>query len=683
LDGPMSQPFVEWKNIRGTLRLTDAYSIPGPIQFDSKGCPTANDIPVSLALELGQKAKPLPTIPAPKPMDKFLSITQKLDSRSELQQWRAKRQHRLPKSLADFSMKGIKVTSGLHAMCSQQSVGLISKYFRSVVAPLVEVEAVAGSESSSISRVSGQRIGVVFSGRQSPGCHDLLHGMADMLKNSPDSQVLGFVGGTKGLFSKQVLHLTPELCASYSGTGGMELLGRTVDRLRSEKEMELARAACIDLKLTGLVLVGGARTNTDAAHLSEHFSAKGTKVSIVGIPCGIEGNMVNEFVEASLGFDSAAKTMAQLCGNIAADGASARKYYYFMRMMDGSDRTDGMPSSHVALEVALQTKPNMLLLTEEVDAKRTSLREVVNSVADVVAKRAEAGKNFGVILVSQGLLAAIPEFRSLITEVEALKASSTREEVLKELTSWSRALFISLPEFMQSQLLLERQSDGGLQISQLETERLLAVFVEDELALRKKLGSYKGGFSPVCQFIGYQSRTSVPSNFDSDYAYALGGTAVALASHGHTGYMATVSDLSSPVEEWRAGGVPFTAMLRVPTAPRFHASRPDSTVKEAIPAILPQCVGLSDTAFCAWKEQRETCATDELFESPGPIQLSGESAARITCTVDSKFGYVREHAKLRKLLDTVSEKCRPGCDPRKVRVASSSLETLNKVLDEL
>jgi len=342
--------------------------------------------------------------------------------------------------------------------------------------------------------------------------------------------------------------------------------------------------------------------------------------------------------------------------------------------MDGSDRTGGdLPSSHVALEVALQTKPNMLLLTEEVDQNRTSLREVVNSVADLVAQRAADGKNFGLVLVAQGLLAAIPEFRSLLIELEGLPLTQNHEEVLQELTSWSRALFKSLPEFMQEQLLLERQSDGGLQISQLETERLLSAFVEDELKQRTKLGTFKGSFSSVCQFVGYQSRTSIPSNFDSDYAYALGGTAVALSAGGHNGYMATVSDLAAAAEDWRAGGVPFTAMLKIP-APGTGQSRP---------FIPSQRIGLNEAAFASWAELKAKCAISELFESPGPIQLAGPTANAITCTVASKFSYMREHKRLQKLIQEVTGKCRAGCDYRQIRVAAKSLDTLNEILNDM
>jgi diphosphate--fructose-6-phosphate 1-phosphotransferase len=344
--------------------------------------------------------------------------------------------------------------------------------------------------------------------------------------------------------------------------------------------------------------------------------------------------------------------------------------------MDGSSTGGKTSTSHVALEAALQAKPNILLLTEEIDEKRMSLREVVQQVADILCQRAEAGKNFGTVVVAEGLLSAIPEFRTLIAELEAVAMPCDRTEVLPQLTTWSRALFESLPEFIQSEMLLERQSNAVLQLSQLETERLVAALVEDELAQRKKAGKFKGSFSPVCQFLGYQARCSMPSDFDSDYAYSVGGTAAALAASGSSGYMAVVSDLSKPTSEWKCGGVPFTAMMIVPPSLPNEAVRPR-------PAIFPTCVDLHGAAWKTWMQLRSECAREEMYENPGPIQFSGESAGAVSLTIKTKFSYLNELAILRANLAEIQAKCQPGCDPRKVRVASQSLATLNLILDEL
>jgi len=487
--------------------------------------------------------------------------------------------------------------------------------------------------------------------------------------------VLGFVGGTRGLLERQCVELTPEVCEAYRGTGGLELLGRTVDQLSTAEELNQAVKACQELDLAGLVLVGGSRTNTNAAYLAEHFHKQGSKTAIIGVPCGIEGNMVNEFIEASIGFDSSAKAVASLVGNTAIDGASARKYYYFMKVIDGTI-TGQVSSSHVALEAALSTKPNMLLLSEEVDEKRMTLRDVVKQVADMVHQRAEAGRNFGTVLVAEGLLGAIPEFRTLISELEAIPMPCPVEQVKPQLTQWSKALFESLPEFIQKQLLLERQSNAALSLSSLETEVLIAGLVEDELAKRKKAGTYKGSFSAVCQFLGYQARCSMPSNFDSDYAYALGGIAAVLAANGRSGYMATVSGLSAPAEEWYPGAVPFSAMIRVPESHPTETARPQ-------PTIAPHKVDLAGPAFKAWLAVRSACACDELYENPGPIQLSGRSASRISVTISSRFSYVQELRSLREKLGEISRRCQPGCDPRTVTIAAQTLKTLTVILDEL
>lgn len=344
--------------------------------------------------------------------------------------------------------------------------------------------------------------------------------------------------------------------------------------------------------------------------------------------------------------------------------------------MDGASTGGRASSSHLALEVALQTKPNMLLLTEEVDEKRMSLRELVNDVADMVEQRATDGKNFGTILVAEGLLTAIPEFRTLLAEIETVPVPFKVEEVLAHLTQWSRALYQSLPEFLQHQLLLERQSNAALQLSQFETERLLAVLVEDELKHRKKKGTYKGSFSPVCQFLGYQVRCSMPSDFDMDYAYTLGMTSAALACSGLSGYMAVVSDLSRPVEHWRAGGVPLTAMMRVPASSSTGSFQPR-------PAIFAHHVDLDGVAFKSWCAERADCARYEMYQNPGPIQLSGPSASRLSNTISDKFSYIRELESLRNHVSAIGQRCRPGCDARTIRVASQSLATLASILDEL
>jgi len=664
-------PFAAYAAMRAELRVGDFYTNPGPTQFDMWGCDFVRSLPLTLQLELGQELPPMARKPEPVRMGQFLYVPETLASRSEIQRWRAARRNRCPDAAGGFRLASVECRELGETMCFESERDVMQKYFSDVSAPLVEIRP--GRRGAGPAK--GPTVGVVFSGRQAPGCHDLVCGVVDMLR-AAGSRVLGFVGGTKGFFERQAIELTPEVCEAYRGTGGLSLLGRTVDRLKSEEELAQARTCCEELGLSGLILVGGARTCTDAAYVAEYMAQQRCETAIVGVPCGIEGSMVNEFIETSIGFDSAAKAMAQLVGNTAIDGSSARKYYYFLKLMDGSSTGGRVPTSHIALEVALQTKPNMLLLTEEVDAHRMSLREVVCGIADVVVARARLGKHFGTIIVAEGLLAAIPEFRNLIGELEAVQMPCPVERVLPELTQWSRAFFMNLPSFIQQQLLLERQSNKALQLSQLETERLMAELVEHELSQRKAKGLYEGHFRTVCQFLGYQARCSVPTDFDSDFAYALGGAAAALAASGRNGYLAVVSDLSQPVERWRMGGVPFTAMMRVPP------SLPNETFRPR-PAIFPHHVDLEGAAFRSWEDARSRCALDELYENPGPIQLSGRCAAGVCATVATKFSYLRELNGLKEELAKVSARCRPGCDPRTVSVAALSLRTLNAILSEL
>jgi len=680
LDGPLSQPYKAFQAMRQHCRLTDSYRVPGPIQYDTANCPASMEIPITLQLELGRPAEPLGSSMESKRMGKINFAPQPRDSRSEMQQWRMTRKYRVPKSLQKFDLAAYELEKGIATEVTKDyggQTGLKStseeemlKHFSTVKAPLLKAVAAEGQTS----KILPQRIGVVFSGRQAPGCHDLLCGLIDMI--GAHGKLIGIVGGTQGLFARAAVELTPEMCHAYKGTGGLDLLGRTIDRISTDEDLDSAKKACDELKLTGLVLVGGTRTHTDAAYLAEFFKKQGQKTIVVGVPCGIEGSMVNEFVEAAIGFDSSAKAMAQLVGNTELDGASARKYYYFLKMMDGSSTGGRMPTSHVALEVALLTKPNLLLLTEEVDEKRMSLRDVITYVATVVEQRSAAGKNFGTIIVAEGLLEAIPEFRTLIGELEAIKMPCPVAEVTAQLSAWSRALFESLPEFIQKEMLLDRQSNSSMQLGQLETERLMAELVEEEMKIRKKKGTFKGSFSAVCQFMGYQARCSMPSDFDSDYAYSLGGAAALLAASGNSGYMAIVTDLAKSAEEWGVGGVPYTAMMEVPPILPTEAVRPR-------PALFPAKVDLNGAAFQAWARSSSLFAKEELYENPGPIQFSGETAARPCTTIATRFSYIAELSRLSENIAAVSSSCRPGCDPRKVRVANQSLATLNQILDEL
>ena len=361
-----------------------------------------------------------------------------------------------------------------------------------------------------------------------------------------------------GLFGQQCVELTAASLANYRNQGGYHLLGRSVDRVRSARDQEAALAACSALRLDGLVVVGGTYSNTDAAHLAEFFAARGSTCRVVGVPVTIDGDVHNNFVETTVGFDTATKVYAQLVGNMATDGNSAKKYWYFVKLM-------GRSVSRIALEVALQTHPNAVVLGEDIEARKMTLIDLVRETADAVCARAAQGKNFGIVLCPEGVISYIPELRTLIGELNQLVADGVDVAAMPaRLTPWSQALLQYLPALIRQQLFLERESSGAVQLSQISTERLLAELVGDELARRRAAGKYNGKYAAICSSFGYQARCSLPSNFDCAYAAALGATAAALVAGGHGGYMATCRNLAGATEAWEPVGVPLTSMMAVP-----------------------------------------------------------------------------------------------------------------------
>ena len=529
-------------------------------------------------------------------------------------------------------------------------------------------------------------VGIVFCGRQSPGGHDIIAGVLDAIAELPEgSKLWGFVGGSKGLLSGHAVEVTADLMANYRGQGGYDLLGRTMERIEhSAAVYEKVAASCNALGLDGLVMMGGPRSNTDAAYLAEHFKATGmSRTCVVTVPLTMNGGIRNQFVETTVGFDTASKVASQIVGNNATDGASAKKYYYFQRLM-------GMEPSHLTLEVALRTKPNFTLLAEEVKQNNTKLADVVNSIADMVEDRARQGKNYGSVILPEGLIESIPELGMLISELDAAysahahadasagasagasgdaqgasrgphsRASNPQRDIDRlrgDLTLWSRALLDSLPTYIQAQLMLSRTSDNRMLLSQAETERLLAHFVGIELDRRKKRGSYVGSFSVICSFIGYQARGATPSNFDVTYAYNLGTAAVALVGNELSGYMATINNLKGEVSCWQASGVPITAMIvsaadssnpgSVTTsnnsstggtftggACKSVARRGSGSPQQAASLCVPTALlDLSSAAYRAYLDMKPRCMHSDLYENPGPTQFFGPTADSKPCSL--------------------------------------------------
>eukprot|EP00448_Togula_jolla_P007956 CAMPEP_0170595746 /NCGR_PEP_ID=MMETSP0224-20130122/14730_1 /TAXON_ID=285029 /ORGANISM="Togula jolla, Strain CCCM 725" /LENGTH=1184 /DNA_ID=CAMNT_0010919955 /DNA_START=16 /DNA_END=3570 /DNA_ORIENTATION=+ len=674
LSGTMCQPFHAWAAIRDRVAIEDYYRAPGPLQFDAS-CPVSLDLPITLCLELGGEAPGLgPPKTQPKVFGSFLYCPRKLNSRSKLQQWRAEL---VAKKIQETEQAGVKVACV--GLPTRPSLRYDEDVMKSVLpttfgAPLVEVKMGSLPESTG----APPRIGVVFCGRQAPGGHDALIGVVDAIKER-SGEVLGFVGGTGGLL-KGFAEPISDIVDQYRATGGFDLLGRLQDRIETEEERAGVLASCSKLNLDGLVMVGGTRTASDTVHLAEYFAAKKSKTSVVFIPCGIEGSLINPFVEMSLGFDTASKVIAQLVANTSTDGASARKYYYFLRLMDGG--TQGKEStSHVTMEVALSTRPNMALFGEYVAAKSIGLREIVSKVADVICARAEDGKNFGTVILPEGFLSSVPECRLLLEEIAKLPMPCTVAEAFEHLSEFSGALLSSFPSQIQQQLLLSRMDNGEVHASQVAAEQLLAYLVEIELKGRKanpesspgrKNKSYKGSFSPVCQFLGYQVRCGMPSDFDCEYGRVLGSIAAVLAASGHNGYLASVSGLAGPSDTWRCAGVPLSAIC----------STTDTGVR-----VVPAPLKLQSPVWFAWSKLQARCAVEDLYQNPGPIQLSGPSATRKAETLiaaNSQYGeaanYVKTLEELGKKLEMLRRACRPGCDASFAKVANRTLSGIEELV---
>ncbi len=461
-------------------------------------------------------------------------------------------------------------------------------------------------------------VGVILSGGQAPGGHNVISGLYDALKKAnPDSQLYGFIGGPSGILEDKYIIMTDKLIDEYRNTGGFDIIGSGRTKLESQDQFAVCTEVCHKHDINAIVIIGGDDSNTNAAVLAEYFRAKGEGICVVGCPKTIDGDLKNESIEASFGFDTATKTYSELIGNIERDANSARKYWHFIRLM-------GRSASHIALECALQTQPNICLIGEEVEAKNQSIEDITNYIADIVAKRAENGNNFGVILVPEGLVEFVPSLKMLIREINDLLASVEKEfnaiDSIKEkisfveqkLSKQSRSVFDSLPDEIKGQLLADRDAHGNVQVSKIETEKLLIQTVEKRLKEMKAAGTYKGKFSTQNHFFGYEGRCAFPSNFDADYCYSLGYNAVLLLEANLTGYLSSVTQLSKPADQWQAGGIPITMMMNL-----------EQRHGELKPVIRKALVELDGEPFKYFASHRDEWAIGTCFTFPGAIQYYG------------------------------------------------------------
>ena len=531
----------------------------------------------------------------------------KIMKKSALQIARASYQPKLPKALQG----AVSVKEGKPTQSVDNQEEIKQLFPNTYGMPLVEFVPGNGSNSQQMN------VGVILSGGQAPGGHNVITGLFDALKKlNPANRLYGFILGPGGLVDHNYMEITAEVADEYRNTGGFDMIGSGRTKLEKVDQFEKGLEIIRQLDIKAIVIIGGDDSNTNACVLAEYYAAKNYGVQVIGCPKTIDGDLKNDQIETSFGFDTACKTYAELIGNIERDCNSARKYWHFIKVM-------GRSASHIALECALQTQPNICLVSEEVEAKEQSLDEIVNYIAQVVANRAADGNNFGTVIIPEGLIEFIPAIKKLIAQLNDVLALPEVKEMGRteqidfaksHLTDENLAVFNSLPTGVARQLALDRDPHGNVQVSLIETEKLLSTMVAQKLERMKKEGKYVGKFAAQHHFFGYEGRCAAPSNFDADYCYALGTSAAQLIANGKTGYMAIVKNTTAPADEWVAGGVPITMMMNM--------ERRNGEMK---PVIRKALVELDGAPFKAFAAARDEWAKQTAYVYPGPIQYWGPS----------------------------------------------------------
>ncbi len=536
---------------------------------------------------------------------------------SPLQEERLKYQPKLPQSLSQ-GINSLEMVEG-SATQSVRDQEQIKALFSNTYGKPVVTFKVSGSSKAS----EAKNVGVILSGGQAPGGHNVIAGLYDALKSAnPSNKLYGFLGGPSGIIDGKYIEFTDEFMNQYRNTGGFDIIGSGRTKLETEDQFQESLKVCQKLGISAVVIIGGDDSNTNAALLAEWFVKHNTGIQVIGCPKTIDGDLKNEQIEISFGFDTATKTYAELIGNIQRDANSAKKYWHFIKIM-------GRSASHVALEAALQTQPNITLISEEVEAKQMSLESIVNYMSGIIAKRAANGKNFGIAIIPEGLIEFIPEMKSMIAnlndimaELESdsnfLAATSMHDKfaiVERRLDDNNSAVYSSLPAGIKAQLLADRDPHGNVQVSKIETEKLLIEMISSKLNEMKSQGQYVGKFSAQSHFFGYEGRCAFPSNFDADYCYSLGYNAFALINNGLTGYLSSVRNLTKPASEWIAGGIPLTMMMNME---KRHG--------EMKPVIQKALVKLDGPVFKQLSDNRDDWAMNDRYLFPGAIQYFGPSS---------------------------------------------------------
>jgi len=525
--------------------------------------------------------------------------------KSALQIARAAYQPKLPKALQG----AVKIKEGQPT----QSVGdqeAIKKLFPNTYGmPIVEFEPATSANNQKMN------VGIILSGGQAPGGHNVITGLFDQIKKlNPENRLFGFILGPGGLVDHNYMELTESIIDEYRNTGGFDMIGSGRTKLEKVEQFEKGLEIIRQLDIKAIVIIGGDDSNTNACVLAEYYAAQKYGVQVIGCPKTIDGDLKNDQIETSFGFDTACKTYSELIGNIERDCNSARKYWHFIKVM-------GRSASHIALECALQTQPNICLISEEIEQKGMSLDDIVDYIANAVAARAADGNNFGTVIIPEGVIEFIPAIKKLIAqlndvlampEAKTLDRHESIDFVKAHLTEENLAVFNSLPTGVARQLALDRDPHGNVQVSLIETEKLLSTMVAQKLEKMKKEGKYSGKFGTQHHFFGYEGRCAAPSNFDADYCYALGTSAAQLIANGKTGYMAIVKNTTAPAEQWIAGGVPITMMMNM-----------EKRAGEMKPVIRKALVELDGAPFKEFAAHRDEWARKTAYVYPGPIQYWG------------------------------------------------------------
>ncbi len=535
----------------------------------------------------------------------------------------------MPRSIAgDISKTSISLGDATQSESDPQDIEQL--FPKTYGAPVATVRADGGGETP-----RGKRVAVILSGGQAPGGHNVIAGLYDALQELSSNSVLyGFRGGPGGILKEDIVEITSELVAEYRNSGGFDMIGSGRTKIETPDQFTKTLSVVQAQKLDALVVIGGDDSNTNAALLAEYFAANDQPTAVIGVPKTIDGDLKTGLIETSFGFDTATKTYSELIGNIERDANSARKYWHFIKLM-------GRSASHIALECALQTRPNVCIISEEVAELNQTLDHLVDQIVKVISARAAQGNDFGVILVPEGLIEFIPEMKSLIAEINDILAESAEyfgtlntfeaqaEYINRKLSRDSSYVFSSLPNEIQRQLLMDRDPHGNVQVSRIETEKLLIDMTKSRLDQMKSEGSYDGTFSALQHFFGYEGRCAFPSNFDTNYCYALGRTACVLIKENLTGYMATVRNLTDAPEDWEPAGIPITMLLNL-----------EQRKGKKKPVIRKALVDLAARPFQVFKEKRDDWAVPTAYTYPGSIQYFGPSeladATTITLSLEKR-----------------------------------------------